>query len=156
MSLSTILTRGRNRFLHVNGEELWIPIKYEKLPKVCFTCGKINHPNSCRPPEWKMSPSQFGPWLWAEPYQKGYSARSRYANFSSLPHTTVNSSSSGKGVDSQSQTLASSTHSETGGPLALWNIRPPNKKVERGESNHIDPNVDPTSVLLRPFCHLPL
>lgn len=112
-----------------------------------FYCRKINHPNSCRPPEGGMSPSQFGPWLWAEPYRKGYSTRSRYANLSSPPHTMVNSSNSGKGVDSQSQALASSTHSETGDPLALWNIRPSNKEVKRGESNPIDiPNNDPASV----------
>lgn len=45
ISLSKSLTRGR--FLNINGEKQWIPIKYEKLPKVCFICEKINHSNSC-------------------------------------------------------------------------------------------------------------
>lgn len=57
--LSKCLTR--ERFLHFNGEKLRIPIKFEKLPKVCFICGIINHGSSCRPLEGGMTTPQFDP-----------------------------------------------------------------------------------------------
>ena len=28
-----------------DGEHLWLTFKYEKLPTVCFICGKLGHDN---------------------------------------------------------------------------------------------------------------
>lgn len=30
-----------SRFINVRWEKFWFPIKYEKLLKLCFTCGRI-------------------------------------------------------------------------------------------------------------------
>lgn len=47
-------------FPHFNREKIWIPVKYEKLPKVSFTCGIINHGGNCRPLKGGMISTQFG------------------------------------------------------------------------------------------------
>ncbi|XP_042944656.1 uncharacterized protein LOC122278541 [Carya illinoinensis] len=41
MPLCKAIARGR--FINVQGEKIWINFCYEKLPKICFTCGWITH-----------------------------------------------------------------------------------------------------------------
>lgn len=41
LMLNMILTRGRT--LRVNGEKVWIPIKYEKLSRLCFDSSCLVH-----------------------------------------------------------------------------------------------------------------
>ncbi|XP_042950147.1 uncharacterized protein LOC122282243 [Carya illinoinensis] len=43
LDLKKPLARGRTIFLH--GIKVWIPVKYEKIPSFCFTCGRIIHEN---------------------------------------------------------------------------------------------------------------
>lgn len=116
------------------GEKQWILIKFKKLPKVSFTCGKINHSTICKLAAKEKTSSQFCPWLQVEPYLKGYLARSGYTNFASPPHMMETSSSSGKGTDSQNQSLARDSNLGTDGYSARWTLDPLNKEVGGGES----------------------
>lgn len=63
------LPLSRGRFLSVEGRQIWLPFKYERLPLFCFQCGVIKHGkqgctwmsgSSQDPAEGE---SQFGPWL---------------------------------------------------------------------------------------------
>lgn len=46
ISRTNPLARGRTICVH--GERVWIPIKYEKLPRICFDYGFIAHgPEGC-------------------------------------------------------------------------------------------------------------
>lgn len=38
---------AQGKYIIIQGEKLWIPIKYEKLPKVSFKCRKIIHLTQC-------------------------------------------------------------------------------------------------------------
>lgn len=42
------LPRGRS--LKIKGNNFWIPLKYEKLPWFCFSCGRITHESPCTSP----------------------------------------------------------------------------------------------------------
>lgn len=33
----------RERFINFNSKNMWVPFKYEKLPKICFYYGRIVH-----------------------------------------------------------------------------------------------------------------
>lgn len=46
VNLSKSLSRGR--VINIDCNQSWMPIKYEKLPRVCFSCDIINHLSSCR------------------------------------------------------------------------------------------------------------
>lgn len=50
-------------FIYVNGENIWIPIQFEKLMRVCFTCEIINHTSSCRPHEGESNNHQYSPYF---------------------------------------------------------------------------------------------
>ncbi|KAL8457437.1 hypothetical protein ACS0TY_035338 [Phlomoides rotata] len=59
------LVRGLK--IRVNGDDIWVPIKYELLPSYCFYCGVIGHSfkfcenydhNDCPDP----AEMEFGPW----------------------------------------------------------------------------------------------
>lgn len=58
-----------------NGEKRWVAFKYERLPNLCYWCGKLNHDDkSCE--RWiqskgtlPVSEQQFGPYLRAAPYR---------------------------------------------------------------------------------------
>lgn len=47
---------------------LWIEFKYEKLPNLCFNCGKFTHETRQCPTETasQLSKKKFGPWLRAD------------------------------------------------------------------------------------------
>ncbi|KAF5443043.1 hypothetical protein F2P56_035638 [Juglans regia] len=80
MKLHQALPRGR--MIGVKGDKVWIPIKYEKLPKVCFMCGYIAHEaGGCTLKSENLAQHaekimQFGPRLRAE---STYSRRSYYS-----------------------------------------------------------------------------
>lgn len=56
--------------ISVAGDNLWIPVKYEKLPKFCFGCGRILHEDGCCSLEEPPSSEQFGVWLRIEVHHK--------------------------------------------------------------------------------------
>lgn len=58
INLSKSLTQGC--LLNIRGEDLWSPIKYEKLPRFCLKCEKITHMPGCRAKDDDMAQSQFG------------------------------------------------------------------------------------------------
>lgn len=47
---------------------MWVPVKYEKLPHVCFECCQIVHVGrvSSREAKQKVDNEQFGSWLRVE------------------------------------------------------------------------------------------
>lgn len=64
MKLDKHISRGR--FINVEGCKEYIPLTYEKLPKICFECGRIVHGEEhCNGGKLlpKTSNGQFGPWL---------------------------------------------------------------------------------------------
>jgi hypothetical protein len=39
----------RGRALHLNGKSIWVTFKYEKMPQLCYACGRIYHAStSCK------------------------------------------------------------------------------------------------------------
>lgn len=67
INLEKPLTCGRS--LEVKGKSLWIPIKYEKLPHFCFSCGRILHSSECNAQNGNNEKNQFSAWLRID-YQK--------------------------------------------------------------------------------------
>lgn len=64
MDLSKPLSRGRR--LKIGERSLWIPFKYEKIPKFCFRCRTIKHGNQgCIRLGRRGADNEpeFGPWL---------------------------------------------------------------------------------------------
>ena len=47
------------------GERLWLSFSYERLPRVCFICGKLGHDNKHCPmsKDWRSVCPQNGDWL---------------------------------------------------------------------------------------------
>ncbi|KAF5474654.1 hypothetical protein F2P56_006537 [Juglans regia] len=67
----------RGRWLMVNGHKVWVDIKYEKLPRLCFKCGWLIHgEKGCLRKKdeedgvGKTEQDQFGSWLRADGGQK--------------------------------------------------------------------------------------
>ena len=48
-----------------DGERLWLSFRYERLPIVCFICGKLGHDNKHCPmsKDWRSVCPQYGDWL---------------------------------------------------------------------------------------------
>ena len=78
MDTSKPLCRGR-KITMVDGKEGWVRFKYERLPNICYWCGKLTHSDKeC--PLWeknrgtlKVGNQQFGSWLYAStpnPYRQ--------------------------------------------------------------------------------------
>ncbi|KAF5447236.1 hypothetical protein F2P56_032804 [Juglans regia] len=73
---------ARGSFLNVQGQKVWVTFKYEKLPKICFSCGWILHGETgCLSGKGDQSETdensrQFGPWLRAE-----RNIRRRYSSY---------------------------------------------------------------------------
>lgn len=51
----------RGRFITMKKTKCWIPLSFEKFPKICFTCSKIIHGSNCC--EQNGHRFQFGSWL---------------------------------------------------------------------------------------------
>ncbi|XP_075645403.1 uncharacterized protein LOC142616429 [Castanea sativa] len=68
MDIKKPLCRGR-RITMVSGKEGWVSFKYERLPNICYWCGRLTHSDrEC--PMWvksrgtlKVEDQQFGAWL---------------------------------------------------------------------------------------------
>ncbi|XP_042944706.1 uncharacterized protein LOC122278594 [Carya illinoinensis] len=65
MDLSKPIARGRT--ISVKGVKYWIPLRYEKLPHLCFQCGCIIHRKGSCVEKTDGSRDQFGSWLRAGP-----------------------------------------------------------------------------------------
>lgn len=61
LDLSKPLARGRT--ISVMGRKFWIPLRYEKLPYFCFTCGCIVHGKGICEKKDIDGGEQFGMWL---------------------------------------------------------------------------------------------
>lgn len=75
---------SRGRTLNLKGSKIWVPLTYEKLPRICFRCNRIVHslgfcegkaatPNS--------SNGQFGSWLRAMVGQKLGRGKPNHGNY---------------------------------------------------------------------------
>jgi hypothetical protein len=59
----------RGRVLKLKNQSLWVPFKYERLPKLCLRCGVISHgEGGCSKESWKGkqeegSEDEYGSWL---------------------------------------------------------------------------------------------
>lgn len=57
----------RGRILKINGSRVLISFQYERLPKICFSCGVIKHGKMGCPERnngrKQHAPTEFGPWL---------------------------------------------------------------------------------------------
>ncbi|XP_059431635.1 uncharacterized protein At4g02000-like [Corylus avellana] len=58
---------ARGRMLKVKGKSKWIAFQYERLPKLCFHCGIINHEKTGCPFKSNLrhqeTPTEYGPWM---------------------------------------------------------------------------------------------
>lgn len=55
---------ARGRTIMYEGKSMWIPFKYEKLPKICFKCGCMTHGKlGCQGGDNQGESQQFGSWL---------------------------------------------------------------------------------------------
>ncbi|XP_042952130.1 uncharacterized protein At4g02000-like [Carya illinoinensis] len=63
MDITQPMARGRT--LIVKGQKIWIPFSYEKMPRICFTCGCIEHgKEGCKVGgEAGGQENQYGQWL---------------------------------------------------------------------------------------------
>ncbi|XP_041011352.1 uncharacterized protein At4g02000-like [Juglans microcarpa x Juglans regia] len=64
---------ARDRTLEVKGESVWVPFSYEKMPRICFSCGCIVHwTNGCCSvlEDSENKEVQYGAWLRATQFQR--------------------------------------------------------------------------------------
>ncbi|XP_042941294.1 uncharacterized protein LOC122275977 [Carya illinoinensis] len=55
---------ARGRTANVLGSKIWVPLSYEKLPKICFKCGRLVHgAEGCVGLDGRGGGSQYGTWL---------------------------------------------------------------------------------------------
>ncbi|XP_042942757.1 uncharacterized protein LOC122276936 [Carya illinoinensis] len=60
---------AQGRTIVVEGKKFWVPFQYEKLPRMCFKCGRIVHEkDGCK--ETAESSGQYGVWLRAIPQSR--------------------------------------------------------------------------------------
>lgn len=68
--LRKVIAWGRTVCL--GGKSMWVPLTYEKLPRLCFKCGRIIHQeHGCAESEG----GQFGLWLRSTPIIRRRSER---------------------------------------------------------------------------------
>jgi hypothetical protein len=84
---------ARGRMLRIKDRSYWIPFQYERLPRICFHCGRICH-KQIRCPEGgerrihgEAKNKEFGPWLrvplpnsWSEKGRGRGSGERRYGD----------------------------------------------------------------------------
>lgn len=52
--------------MNLQGLRIWVPITYEKMPRICFCCGRITHgtyKEACAVAKGQETGDQFGSWL---------------------------------------------------------------------------------------------
>lgn len=99
------------RTVNIDREKYYIPFQYEKLPKVCFSCGCIIHnPKTCKSTTMaNVAKKQFRLWLWAQmenqrgPYYVSFSTpiNGQTSNSSTARKVATNvGEHTGQGIDS--------------------------------------------------------
>ena len=60
-------------------ERMWVTFKYERLPTVCYGCGKIGHDerHCAMPPNDRTAEHQYGDWIRANGIHKGSQGREK-------------------------------------------------------------------------------
>lgn len=69
INLTKPLARGMS--IIVQGENIWIPIQYEKLTHFYFNYGRIIHVSICKPSTELSGQKQIGVWLRADMQRRG-------------------------------------------------------------------------------------
>ena len=118
------LCRGRLITLE-NNEAHWVSFKYERLPNLCYWCGRLTHPDKdCE--RWidsegtlNKEEQHFGPWLKAAPFTVSRKA------FLSVPGFYASKKTGKKG-----QEHAGSTPNQHGSPLSPASETPPTLAAE--------------------------
>ncbi|KAF5449950.1 hypothetical protein F2P56_030343 [Juglans regia] len=97
IDLQKPLARGRT--INVRGEKLWIPVRYEKLPRFCFSCGCLIHgKGGCV--NKSEGAEQYGVWLRADMKREkikreGESVNQKKNNGEKVWHTQVEEDDAG-------------------------------------------------------------
>lgn len=84
MDLQKPISRGRT--LNIIGIKIWVPLIYEKLPRLCFRCGKIIHGRDFYNEE-ATTPNNFNgqyrPWFRVEMGWRAVKINSKFGHLSS-------------------------------------------------------------------------
>lgn len=73
LDLQKAIPRGRP--INIKGDKLWIPITYEKLPRLCFQCGRIVHGSKGCDQRGLKASTQYGSGLRASIGRKSTESR---------------------------------------------------------------------------------
>ncbi|XP_042939405.1 uncharacterized protein LOC122274431 [Carya illinoinensis] len=80
MDLRKAMARGRTA--NLLGSRIWVPVTYEKLPKLCFDCGRIKHDiGGCQRVEVEWNKLQYGSWLRAQISPRGRGGEARKGSY---------------------------------------------------------------------------
>ncbi|XP_041027018.1 uncharacterized protein LOC121267240 [Juglans microcarpa x Juglans regia] len=77
-NLRAPLARGRT--VNISGGKIWVPFQYEKLPKLCFSCGCIVHGKDGCTARGDVEAAQYGTWMRARVVNKKQNERKRNNN----------------------------------------------------------------------------
>jgi hypothetical protein len=142
---------SRVRFIKLRDKSIWIPFRYEKIPRFCFKCGTIRHgdrgcvrPGGRRSQE-KENEVQFGPWLRVTPPGnrggRGGGGRGRYGgfrggsfpgkNFVNTGFSNMSSPAHGENEGSEAEEQGEDSSEEPDGPSrsANGNLGPSNDTI---------------------------
>lgn len=69
----------------LDGERIWITFKYERLPTICFICGRIGHDNKhcVATSDMQTKEHQYGDWIRANGSYRGSNEKVKTRNDSS-------------------------------------------------------------------------
>ena len=161
IDLSLPLCRGRLISVGEGGKQVWISFKYERLPNLCYWCGRLTHDN--RDYElWidsegtlKLEQHEFEPQLRAPPFVAArknaimvpcyYAAKKKEGSGASTDHGSGRSSVSGKGkLSEQSQGVTVSTTDNIDGDnisSLMHNKMNGNRKEDLGLKAKVDEEI---------------
>lgn len=96
---------------NLDGERLWVTFKYERLPTICFLCGRIGHNDRHCPTcsDGQKKEHQYGDWLRANGNYKGSAEKVKPKNESnSQPN------------DGKEKTSSQTPSEDTSGPVVEY------------------------------------
>ena len=55
----------KGKIANMEGEKYWVNFKYERLPTLCFLCGRMGHDDKhcSENPDWQNTSRQYGDWM---------------------------------------------------------------------------------------------
>ncbi|XP_030974808.1 uncharacterized protein LOC115994718 [Quercus lobata] len=86
LQLDKPLCRG-GYVTNLEKKRTWVTFKYERLPSVCYGCGKIGHDerHCATPPNDRTAERQYGDWIRADGIHKASQGREKSNKFDSYP-----------------------------------------------------------------------